>query len=221
MVVDAVANGTYDPGCDPIVCFTIDAAVATLALDHLDATAEPEGARIHWWVLERDAFEGFRVLRSTSRGPEVSITPELIRNEAPTFPATFTWTDATVEEGVEYSYRIQAVHGAESQWLGPVTLKASLAPKQLALRSAFPNPFASGTEIVFDLPSGSGLVRLDVYDLAGRRVKRLFEGVLPPSRQHLRWDGRDDRGSGVAAGVYFVMLDSQLGTKTHRVIKMR
>jgi flagellar hook assembly protein FlgD len=59
--------------------------------------------------------------------------------------------------------------------------------------------------IRYDLPVG-GQVKLSVYDLKGRRVATLVNAKLPPGSQQVTWNGRDDRGGEVAAGVYLYRL---------------
>ena len=49
-------------------------------------------------------------------------------------------------------------------------------------------------------------VRLEVLDLAGRRVATLVRGARPAGRQSVRWDRRGDDGTRAASGVYFVRL---------------
>jgi flagellar hook assembly protein FlgD len=47
-----------------------------------------------------------------------------------------------------------------------------------------------------------------VYDVAGRIVRTLADGTLASGRHEQTWDGRDEAGKTVAAGVYFVRLDA-------------
>ncbi len=71
------------------------------------------------------------------------------------------------------------------------------------LRGAVPNPFNPSTHIRFSLPAGAE-VELTVYDAAGRRVRDLDPGFLPPGEHAVRWDGRDAGGRAAASGTYFV-----------------
>jgi hypothetical protein len=68
--------------------------------------------------------------------------------------------------------------------------------------SAFPNPFNPRTTISLDLPRAAE-VALRLYDIRGRQVRTLHEGRLEPGRQTRIWDGTDDEGRQVAAGIYF------------------
>lgn len=65
-----------------------------------------------------------------------------------------------------------------------------------------PNPFNPRTTIEFELPSASD-VALDIYDVQGRRVRRLVAGPLGAGLHEKVWSGRDDAGRAVPSGVYF------------------
>ena len=74
-----------------------------------------------------------------------------------------------------------------------------------ALLPAWPNPFNPSTNVRFELWRDDE-VRLDVYDLAGRRVRGLVQARYPAGSHALRWDGRDDRGRALASGSYLIQL---------------
>jgi hypothetical protein len=88
---------------------------------------------------------------------------------------------------------------------------------QTFLQSAAPNPTSRLTAIEFGLER-PGAVRLVVYDVAGREVRRLMERELASGPHTVQWDGRDGEGRSVATGVYLVNL--RLGEKllTERVV---
>ena len=71
-----------------------------------------------------------------------------------------------------------------------------------------PNPFRGSTWIRFAVPPSALSTRLDVFDAAGRRVRRLYEAPLAPGERVLTWDGRDEDGTRAAAGVHFLRLDA-------------
>ncbi|MDD5719461.1 MAG: FlgD immunoglobulin-like domain containing protein, partial [Candidatus Krumholzibacteria bacterium] len=77
----------------------------------------------------------------------------------------------------------------------------------LRLLPNHPNPFNPRTTIAFDLPTAAN-VGVSVYDVAGRRVRVLIDGTLASGRHKVIWDGRDDRGRDVGAGVYLYQLRS-------------
>ncbi len=81
------------------------------------------------------------------------------------------------------------------------------APQALALLGAVPNPFNPQTMVRFSLPAEQH-VRLDIYDVQGRLVRTLVDGVRPAGTGEARWDGRDRTGRGVASGTYFARLQA-------------
>lgn len=105
-----------------------------------------------------------------------------------------------------------AVAGVEIRPSGlPPTTSAPETERALPLVAALrlsPNPARGTTSIDLDLPAGA-MVRVSIHDAAGRRVRTLASGALPLGSHRLTWDGRDDAGTSVPAGVYFVQ--SELG----------
>ncbi len=71
---------------------------------------------------------------------------------------------------------------------------------------AEPSICRDGTVIRFQLRAPEG-IRLSVFDLAGRRVRKLLEADLPVGEYRVNWDGADDVGDEVPAGVYLYRLD--------------
>jgi hypothetical protein len=80
------------------------------------------------------------------------------------------------------------------------------APLAIALLGAHPNPFNPRTEIRFSLAAPTA-VALGIFDLGGRRLRRLLAGETQGAGTHaLTWDGRDDAGRPLASGVYLIQL---------------
>ncbi len=84
----------------------------------------------------------------------------------------------------------------------------------------YPNPFNPETMIVLDLPQAQKL-RVVLYDVRGRRVRRLFEGTNDQPQLKLRWDGTDDQGKAVASGLYLVRAESGESIITHKIVMVQ
>jgi len=76
------------------------------------------------------------------------------------------------------------------------------------LGRSYPNPFNPQTLIPLEVPAAAGPVRLQVYDVLGRSVRELVGGSLGAGLHLVPWDGRDESGAPVAAGVYLVRLEA-------------
>lgn len=77
---------------------------------------------------------------------------------------------------------------------------AETLPTRVMLHQNQPNPFAEVTRIVFDLPERTS-VKIEVFDLAGRRVASLVNSEFAPGRHGVTWDRRG-AGARVPAGIY-------------------
>jgi hypothetical protein len=99
------------------------------------------------------------------------------------------------------------------------TVDASVvgAPTVAFLSQNAPNPFAGKTAIRFGLPR-AGHVQLAVYDLQGRQVRGLIDGERSASVHQIAWDGRDDSGARVGAGVYMYRLITPQGRFDKRMV---
>lgn len=75
-------------------------------------------------------------------------------------------------------------------------------PVSFSLTQNFPNPFNPTTTIVFTLPERAA-TSLKVFDLLGREVATLFEGVLAPGEYTIPWVANP-----LPSGVYFYRLES-------------
>jgi hypothetical protein len=76
---------------------------------------------------------------------------------------------------------------------------------RLALHPAHPNPFNPAVNLGYEIPR-AGRVRVDVFDVAGRLVRTLEDGVKRAGPGSVTWDGRDLRGAAAGSGVYVYTL---------------
>jgi hypothetical protein len=90
----------------------------------------------------------------------------------------------------------------------------------LQLLMPAPNPARSLSRLGFILPRASH-VRLKVLDTGGRLVRTLLDGPCSAGPNEAVWAGVDDRGVGVAAGVYHVILDAGEQHASRRMVWMR
>ena len=130
-------------------------------------------------------------------------------------------------EGLEpltvYYWRVQGANAAGAGlWSNPFQFQTALDTSNegetpltpLVLHPNYPNPFRDITTIEFEVPHGNpGAVRLDIFDLQGRRIITLAEGVHMPGQYSVRWEGIDAVGQPVASGAYLLRL--QHGTAQH------
>jgi hypothetical protein len=119
----------------------------------------------------------------------------------------------------DIAYRLQVRWNGTGSYADLDRTRVRYHPPQaprVALHPNVPNPFNPVTIISFDLPRG-GYTSLIVYDLTGRLVRTLVAEVLPAGGHQRKWDGVDNGGEAVAAGVYFCVLDHEAGRIASRM----
>jgi hypothetical protein len=85
-----------------------------------------------------------------------------------------------------------------------------------------PNPFTQTTRMAYAVTGqGASQVEIGVYNTSGQKVRSLVSAVLGPGRYEVVWDGRDDRGTSVPAGVYFYRSAIGGQSVVSRVVHMR
>ena len=94
-------------------------------------------------------------------------------------------------------------------------------PATYSLLQNWPNPFNPTTTISYDLQEASR-VNLRIYDVSGRMVRVLRDGVLEQAgRRQAVWDARDGTGRMVSSGVYFYRLEAGPFSETKRMVLLR
>jgi subtilisin family serine protease len=85
-----------------------------------------------------------------------------------------------------------------------------------ALHPAYPNPFNPSTIIAFDLPETQH-VKLEIFDISGRKVRTLVDQTVNAGRHQVSWNGQNESGISVASGIYLYRLQAgNLSTPTNR-----
>jgi flagellar hook assembly protein FlgD len=90
----------------------------------------------------------------------------------------------------------------------------------IALHGNLPNPFRQSTTIRYALPKAMP-VQLTVYDVTGRTVRTLLNGVQLAGEGAVTWDGRNESGTQVGDGVYLYRLEAGGTDLTRKMIIVR
>lgn len=143
------------------------------------------------YIQIRDALTGVIKFTSTTTVPEYQ-----------------TWTTYLVHLDPDYSYELFAVSTGTLliDCVGAVSTPIQeLGATPEAVFPAQPNPFINRTSLSYTL-ANPGRAELEVYDVAGRIVRRLGGNKEVAGEHRVEWDGRDQGGRSLAPGVYFYRL---------------
>jgi hypothetical protein len=125
--------------------------------------------------------------------------------------------DYSSSEGANPPQLVVVFAGSTKQLsLDSPQIEAAPAPGGIALHANRPNPFVGGTSILYALPQPMP-VRLAIYDITGREVRTLVNSIQGAGESRVTWDGKDQHGSSVSAGVYIYRLEAAGTTLTRRL----
>jgi len=93
-------------------------------------------------------------------------------------------------------------------------------PVSYTLKQNFPNPFNPSTNIEYSIPV-KGVVKLQIFDILGRLVTTLVNGVQDAGVYRTTWNGKTGNGIGLSSGVYFYRLESGSFSKTERMLLLK
>ncbi len=93
-------------------------------------------------------------------------------------------------------------------------------PEQFALYQNYPNPFNPVTTINYDLPEDA-MVELSVYDITGRQVVVLVSERQEAGFKSIKWNGRNDHGNLVSAGMYLYVIKAGKHTAARKMVLLK
>ena len=197
----AVANDqVYVAGGDSLFVYPVHRGRGVSATPpQLTASQSRGGAELSWDIPPEVESERFRVLAFTNR-PAREIPFTVISSAD---QQTARARDPNCGVGSTMSYVLQA-RTDDGDWLelDRVDFGNTTQPARVLSISVSPNPANPRAQVDLELRDG-GVTRVEIFDLAGRRVRCLLDGPLPAGRTRLDWDGRDDDGRLTASGMYF------------------
>ncbi|MBT4292920.1 T9SS type A sorting domain-containing protein, partial [bacterium] len=177
--------------------------VQAVMLSGSSVIADADGVHLSWELSLTEENIYFNVLRSPAgenNYAELNIIPEA------NTPLSYFASDTSAEPGVSYNYQVNFSLEDNSSVL--FTSEAIMVPiMPNALHANVPNPFNPSTKITYDLSQPS-MVKLTIYDIAGRVVCNLVNEHVGAGRHDVIWAGKNNKGEPVTSGVYFYLVEA-------------
>jgi len=95
-----------------------------------------------------------------------------------------------------------------------------LIPEKFALHQNYPNPFNPVTTINYDLPEQAH-VSIMIYDIMGREIRHLVNGIQEPGFKTTIWDASNNLGEPVSAGMYLYRIQTDRFSKTMKMVLLK
>jgi hypothetical protein len=192
----------------------VDVATPTV-LSRFTASPVASGIELRWQFSDPGSFGAVTVERAQAQdGPWAAVVVE--RHDESGVSVAL---DRSAQGGSTYWYRIAANTGATRVTFGPIEATAGEVIVDFALGRPLPNPTSGETRVDLAVPRDSR-VSLGLYDMQGRRVATLMEGLLPAGRHQAMWNGTAG-GRSAPAGIYFVRMQAPGVSLTRRLVVTR
>lgn len=119
--------------------------------------------------------------------------------------------------GRKINAAIKLIVGNRGEQEADAEQQSNIAPSGIM---AYPNPFNSAVSIRFATVKPQS-INIEIYDMLGRKVNTLSNGFFAEGEHAVIWNGTNQNGDSVAAGVYFCRLKSQTEDKTLKLNYMK
>ncbi len=147
-------------------------------------------------------------------GSILGVAHSSVRNE---FLVAYEFNDYSMARGWDvYGIRF---YGSEPSTSVPLSSRNNV-PGDFQVSQNYPNPFNPETTIEFSLPVQSK-VMVEVFDVLGRRIQTLFDGMKDSGTYQVSWNGKDESGSEVSSGVYFYQVKTEQFSAKKKMLLIR
>jgi len=128
-------------------------------------------------------------------------------------PMFYSYVDSDVAAGSTYRYWLEQIDfQGTTELFGPVSVTTPTAlPNALSFMFS-PIPADESATISLAIPR-AGFVTVNMYDLQGREVAKVWQGEAPAGVSTFNWER-----AGLGSGTYVLRADSELGSQSHRIV---
>ena len=190
--------------------------VIPVELVSFNATQVGNGVQLQWRTAMENNNRGWYIERRVENGDWQDVG--FVDGYGTTNDQqVYEFTDRDVQMDELYDYRLRQVDFDGSTDHSPVARVFVMpTPTVTRLHPNYPNPFNPATTLIVELAQ-EGPMQVEIYDMLGRRVATLADGVYKAGLHTFEWNGTDDNGTAVETGVYFSRLTTAGHTETRQM----
>lgn len=215
------ASGGLDYG----IADTVSLTNKTIPIPGSFAFGTPSGGHptLTWTTVEGDSMAGYEIERKYGKSGSWTQAATINDDETDEWVDTFI-NETPDNEWIFYRMRTKDCNDDYSDYTGLIYTWGSISlkgesrlqedsqmeagPVEFSLCGNYPNPFNPQTIISWELPVSSS-VTVMIYDVAGREIISLVDGVYNAGAHTAVWDACDQTGAAVTAGMYLYRLIAQ------------
>jgi len=194
-----------------LVSITVTCDVPVRLLN-FTATRDPEGIRLNWTIADAEDNAGFHVDRQEPGSARTRISNNLLSGQN-----DYVYLDRQAPKGGASYFLEEWSRTGSVVWHGPVHVESEAISETPRVKRIEPNPCIERATITYEIPS-PGSVRLEIFDVRGRRVRTLMDGVTGNGSAQAIWDCRCDNGLRAAPGIYMIRFTSSGMMSAYKLI---
>jgi|GEM_PF-2407160 len=223
---DDQRNGqTYDGTISGANWITVSSSDLSLpvTLSSFQATTTKTGVRLRWITESEIENQGFLIQRSEKQESDTwteiasfKTDKSLAGHGSTSERHVYQFTDASVQQGVTYFYRLADVDfNGKVTWHESVEVQVAGETMVFALKPGYPNPFNPAVTLQYNVTK-DGNTLLAVYDLRGQLVETLVQKSLTAGSYDYHWFPEN-----LSSGVYVVRLHSGKQVQRQKIVYMK
>ena len=131
----------------------------------------------------------------------------------------YSYVDSLVVPGYTYYYQLVEISSSGATTIHKTTSiyykeSKNRVPESFNLYPAYPNPCNPTSNIRFDITKKTS-IKLNIYNIEGKLIRRLSAGIKTPGIYHVLWDGKNNHCHTVANGIYIYQIVSSHGNRKY------
>ncbi|MCB5270473.1 MAG: T9SS type A sorting domain-containing protein [Candidatus Cloacimonetes bacterium] len=230
---DSVANGhngTIYPTTFVPTWETDGPPTLPVELSSFTATISTHNNVVLTWVTQSEtSVMGFYVYRGTD--PNLANAQQitaLIDATNTSDQQVYVYTDSEINQIGTYYYWLMVadINGSES-FHGPIHVTYENTqpgipniPVFTELKQVYPNPFNPNTNISYVLAQPSDVL-ITIFNMRGQEVRSFDSKNVAAGSQKLTWDGKDQNGTSLASGVYYIRMQAGADSFFKKAVLMK
>jgi len=176
------------------------------------------------WRTESEVNNAYWLIQRKNEGLQFSEIDKIPGQGSKSNATNYEYIDSSVKPNNTYTYRlIDVAYDGSSEIHSEQSIFVAALPEKFTLHPNYPNPFNPSTTIKFELPAGKSIYKTDIniYNVLGQKVRDLLTAELETGRYTEVWDGRNNFGSSLPSGTYYLVIKAGEYTDSMKMLYLK
>ena len=105
-------------------------------------------------------------------------------------------------------------------YISELSLNDNINPQGFEIENAYPNPFNPLVNIEINIYNAKSFL-IKVYDIMGREINVIRNGLMTPGKYKLTWNGTNSTGNPVSSGTYFIVIQADQKKEVKKLLFLK